>query len=270
MQIPTPRKSIVLFLLFTLIVVTASPVAAGAGGPLTIRKPGVYTLTQDIKATSGLIGIDIRSSNVVIDGNGHSVTGVGRRESYGVWAHGSALSNVTIRDLSVVSWQYGIAYDTVRNGRIEDCLIESSTLYGIRLTRSRENRIIKNTVKKTGYWALNVQTGSDSNVISENTVNNNPVGIRVQGSTGNTIYNNFFDNDINAGFCMPLRSNAWSVSPRSGTNIVGGPSIGGNYWAQPDGRGFSQVTPDLNGDGFCDLPYAIISGNTDSKPLSRS
>ena len=35
--------------------------------------------------------------------------------------------------------------------------------------------------------------------------------------------------------------NAYSIKKTAGTNIVGGPYKGGNYWAKPDGTGFSQT-----------------------------
>ncbi|WAI01811.1 NosD domain-containing protein [Methanogenium organophilum] len=60
--------------------------------------------------------------------------------------------------------------------------------------------------------------------------------------------------------------NDWNVTKTAGTNIVGGPFLGGNYWATPNGTGWSQVTPD-RGDGFCTEPFAYNENNTDYLPL---
>ena len=60
--------------------------------------------------------------------------------------------------------------------------------------------------------------------------------------------------------------NDLNVTKTDGENIVGGPSLGGNYWATPDGTGWSQVTPD-RGDGFCTAPFACDENNTDYLPL---
>jgi len=49
-------------------------------------------------------------------------------------------------------------------------------------------------------------------------------------------------------------------------NIVNGPYLGGNYWANPNGTGFSQTHPD-RGDGFCTEPYVLDANNTDYLPL---
>ena len=54
----------------------------------------------------------------------------------------------------------------------------------------------------------------------------------------------------------------------AGPNIVGGPFIGGNFWAFPNGTGFSQTHPDTDGDGFCDEPYFLTEDTTDDLPLA--
>jgi len=60
--------------------------------------------------------------------------------------------------------------------------------------------------------------------------------------------------------------NYWNVTKTAGTNIVGGPYLGGNYWASPDGTGFSQTHPD-RGDGFCTVAYVFDKWNADYLPL---
>jgi hypothetical protein len=60
--------------------------------------------------------------------------------------------------------------------------------------------------------------------------------------------------------------NIWNITQTPGTNIVGGPYLGGNYWAKPDGTGFSQINLDIDHDGFCDFQFDF-AGNTDYLPL---
>jgi PKD repeat protein len=60
--------------------------------------------------------------------------------------------------------------------------------------------------------------------------------------------------------------NYWNVTKTAGTNVIGGPFLGGNYWASPDGTGFSETHPD-RGDGFCTEPYVFDEWNTDYLPL---
>lgn len=77
-------------------------------------------------------------------------------------------------------------------------------------------------------------------------------GIFLNSSGNNLIYNNCFNNTNNA---YDDGSNIWNITKTSGTNIIGGPYLGGNYWSDYTGW-------DTNGDGLGDikLPYNS-SGN---------
>jgi len=60
--------------------------------------------------------------------------------------------------------------------------------------------------------------------------------------------------------------NVWNLSKSTGPNIVGGPYLGGNYWASPNGTGWSETHAD-RGDGFCAEPFVIDENNVDALPL---
>ena len=64
----------------------------------------------------------------------------------------------------------------------------------------------------------------------------------------------------------PQNSNVWKFSKSAGPNIVGGPYLGGNYWASPNGTGWSETHAD-RGDGFCAEPFVIDENNIDYLPL---
>lgn len=102
-----------------------------------------------------------------------------------------------------------------------------------------------------------------------NMIYDNGVGISGGNSAHNYIYNNYFNNTVNAVGLDVLPEHTLSVPITNGPNIVGGPKIGGNYWAKPDGSGFSQTHPDLNGDGFCDEPYVVTECGIDYYPLTK-
>ena len=86
-----------------------------------------------------------------------------------------------------------------------------------------------------------------SNIIQ----NNNIFGLFVCGKCDKVrFYNNYF-NDTNITIKSGI-GNVYNTTKTAGTNIVGGPSIGGNYWAKPDGTGFSQTAVDKDKDGISD------------------
>jgi len=78
-----------------------------------IDEPGRYELAGDIDADSGGTCIDIRSSDVVFDGNGNTVAGAGADGSVGVQVYRGSdsddrLVNVTVRDLQLTGWEDGV------------------------------------------------------------------------------------------------------------------------------------------------------------------
>ena len=94
--------------------------------------------------------------------------------------------------------------------------------------------------------------GSDNTTIEKNNISSNPYGIHLSASNNSLIYNNYFDNAVNA---KDDGDNEWNIPKTPGTNIVGGPWLGGNYWSDYAGN-------DTDGDGLGDtlLPYNS-SGN---------
>jgi parallel beta-helix repeat protein len=104
------------------------------------------------------------------------------------------------------------------------------------------------------------------NTLGGNTITGNSVaGIRLENSGDNLIYNNYFNNWDNTEFGTSVLPNTWNVPQTYGQNIIGCSYLGGNYWARPDGTGWSQVTP-VNEFGFTS-PLVLAPGNIDYLPL---
>ncbi len=123
--------------------------------------------------------------------------------------------------------------------------------------------LLENTIQSNKFG---ISTQQDSGQISGNTIINN-TDFGIQAGSGSLIYNNEYNNIKNINGVAG--ANSWNVTKVQGTNIINGPWIAGNYYAQPDGKGFSQTCNDSDGDGICDIVYPIgFYGNMDYYPLS--
>ena len=100
---------------------------------------------------------------------------------------------------------------------------------------------------KAGIYLYNVEHSE----IYDNNVSNNDFGIWLNESSNNLIYNNYFNNTNNNAY--DDGNNTWNIAKTMGTNIIGGPYLGGNYWSDYAGE-------DLGDDGLGDtlLPYNSV------------
>ena len=144
----------------------------------------------------------------------------------------------------------------------------SNNYRGIFFTGASSNGIIDNHIFSNNYGIYLDEWGTES---SENTIKGNIIELNNNGGIvlywgNNEIDNNFFNNYVNTNLMF---QNLWNITKTLGVNIVGGPYLGGNFWANPSGTGFSQTCADTNKDWICDSTYSF-SGNIDYWPLAAT
>ncbi len=166
--------------------------------------------------------------------------------------------------------------------------ISGSENAGIYLEEAGNCLISNNEVSNTGQGIL--LKDSDRNVLSSNVLSLNELGIRLESSgentiqtntiaynygygvsleesSGNRIYDNYFKNAENVEDKPVNRENFWNIALTSKKNIVRGPYIAGNFWADLEGTGYSETCTDENSNGICDSPYSVNGGANDTSPL---
>ncbi|MDH7510897.1 MAG: NosD domain-containing protein [Methanolinea sp.] len=159
-------------------------------------------------------------------------------------------------------------YDQCVDNAVSNNVIQNSTTHGIVIReKSNDNLINGNKIDKNGEDGL-ILNAADQNVIFDNLVRENAVaGIWVGvNAKNNVIFNNYFYNVNNTMF-VTTNANTWNLTRGEVKSITGGKFSGGNSWGQPNGQGFSQITPDSNKDGICDSPYTLAANNIDKLPL---
>ncbi|WP_440955575.1 NosD domain-containing protein [Methanosarcina sp. Mfa9] len=141
--------------------------------------------------------------------------------------------------------------------------------YGILLVQSGNNTFSSITTCNNSECGISLASSSDENTLSSSTVNNNDCGIYLAFSSNNLIYNNYFNNTNNTYIEGLNTGNRWNTTKASGLNTIGGPYLGGNFWASPEGMGFSESATDGNYDGISDFPYSFMEtgDNVDFLPL---
>jgi len=255
-------------------------------GDIIVLKPGTYT--ENVKVNKSSITIKSESGNpdntevkstskskdvFSLSGNYIKINGLKISGASNAGYSGISLSSCTscnIQNNKLVDNSRGIYLLSSRKLTISGNTVTNDNTYGIVLANAYNSTISGNTAYNN---ARGLYIGSsDDNIVSGNTVKDNSViGFFICGlSDRNSIYNNYF-NDVNVTVKNGI-GNVYNTAKTSGTNIIGGRYIGGNFWGNPSGTGFSQKAVDADGDGISDSPYKNISGsiNTDNLPLTSN
>jgi len=210
--------------------------------------PSTANITSADNITYTFIGninesIVVERDNIVIDGAGYTLKGTGS----GTGIDLPDRTNVTIRDLEIREFVWGIYLTRSSNNTISGNNIIGNTLYGIKFYEAYSyNNIISgnnitNSINGIGF------EDSINNTISGNNIRDNLCGMELFYSPNNFIYhNNFVNNTLQV---RTLESaNDWDDE------------FEGNYWSNYTGV-------DSGHDGIGDTSHVIDENNQDNFPL---
>ena len=176
------------------------------------------------------------------------------------------------------SWA-GIYFYSSSSNTLTDTTASSNSYYGILFRSSSSNTLTDTTASSNSHYGIRIYLNSDNNIIANSTISNNTnAGLYLEedGSDDpeyNTIYNCLFNNSVNVKIDSGIAGeNYFNTTKRLGTRIYSnGNYIGGNYYTNSTGNGYSDICIDSNHDGFCDNALNLSSGSSvawDYLPLS--
>ncbi|MGA9188774.1 MAG: NosD domain-containing protein [Methanosarcina sp.] len=232
------------------------------------NKVGIY-----VKASSG----NTLTENIALN----STSGINLWDSVGNTLSSNIASNnevsISLQNSSknsllnntATSNNYGIWLGSSSNNKLDDNTA-SNNKFGIYLKNSSNNGLSGNWANSNSRYGIYLGS-SRSNILTNNkVVSNSEYGFCLMDSGNSSIFNNFFNNTNNIYFQGTNPGTSLNTTMTQGTNIIDGSNLGGNFWATPKRNGFSQTRPDKNGDGICDVAYAVNKECIDYLPLAGS
>ena len=235
-----------------------------------------YYLTADIIDSTTGVCFNITADNITLDCQNHLIDGIDGANSYGVYSSRllDTSTNITVKNCVVTDWSDGFYFYDSSNNTVTDSIISSHVSIGIRIYNSSDNTFVNNTIELCDGGVLFVDS-ANHNTFYDNEIRNCgtagiAIGTMIETPYGNLFYNNLLNNTDNYFSIGTVDVNLWNTTKQSGTRIYSaGTQIGGNYYTNSTGNGYSDTCADTDTDGFCDSIYNLSgSTNVDYLPLS--
>jgi parallel beta-helix repeat protein len=208
----------------------------------------------------------IIQSNTLTDNSGHgleidwstTVTAVdnyifGNRDE-GIYAYDCQNCTLTGNFVSGNHWSGVLIQSGNGNVIINNTISNNDHVGGIWLfDGTASNTVSGNTILNNsrgvyiGFWTT-YYSSPQGNLIVNNTLEGNSIGINIDYSNANAVYHNQIVGNDAQSTVKPGYSNVWDNGCE------------GNYWSDYNGT-------DSNGDGIGDTPYVIDANNVDNYPL---
>lgn len=147
------------------------------------------TFNEDLNCSTKY-GLIIGADGVVIDGNGYAITTDARGDEEGI--HNDGCSGVTIKNLRISGFCFGIYWRDADNGNIMDNSIDYHQGSGIWLFTSSRNNVTGNLIDYSdGGHGILLSSAANRNIIRDNEITTvTGRGVNIDGSNGNELHDN--------------------------------------------------------------------------------
>lgn len=145
--------------------------------PTRISEPGEYVLADDVQgegagAPSEAL-VSVESGGVVVDGRGHTLVGddVSDTTAVAAGAPDATLADVTVRNLRVVDWEFGLSFDGVERATVRDVEAAENS-YGLLFGDVQRGRVV-DCVVRDNLVGVRLSPASDGVTVAERGVEGN-------------------------------------------------------------------------------------------------
>ncbi|MDH5266148.1 MAG: right-handed parallel beta-helix repeat-containing protein [Candidatus Bathyarchaeota archaeon] len=210
-----------------------------------------YTFTANIYDE-----IVVERDNIVVDGADYTVQGTGN----GIGIDLSFRSNVTIKNIEIRKFGYGIYLNHSVSNSIVGSILMANGGESIRIYESSNNNITRSNIMANDVDGI-VLYGSSNNTIANNDIRNNYDGIRLYESSNNIIVGNILGNNY-YGIWLSSSNNI-TISGNNITNNRCGIGLSSSNNNTISGNTF------LNDGLYVKISYGnVVTGNlVNGKPL---
>ena len=235
-----------------------------------------YNKFTNVTATSNTGGYG--GGGIYSEGSGNTFTDINASYNSQNGIYVNSGDNNTLTNIAVNSnLNYGLYFLSNFRNNMVNITANSNSYSGVYLYISSNNTIANLTASHNLQRGVFISSLSQYNTINDSRIENNSnYGIYLNYPSGsnypryNTFWNNYLNNTVNLGSNNANNLNYWNITKTQGTNIIGGPYIGGNYWTDPDGSNYSDTCTDSSPDDYiCDTEYPAYTNNTDYLPLAK-
>jgi parallel beta-helix repeat protein len=155
--------------------------------PITSVDNITYTFTGNTNES-----VVVQRNNIVVDGAGYTIQGTAAPYSIGINLTGR--SNVTIKNVKIKAFYYGLILDHSSNSIFSGSSITNNTTYGIYLFYSSNDTVSGNNITNDNYGVY-LDSSSNSTILRNNITNNAQCGVLLYDSSNhNTVSGNNITN----------------------------------------------------------------------------
>ncbi len=162
--------------------------------------------------------IAVEKDNIVLDGAGYTVQGIGVEFSTGIDLSGR--SNITVKNTQVTQFGHGIYLSYSSNNTLFGNNITNNNK-GVYLSYSSNNSVYENNIRANDKWEGVYLGHSSNNTLSRNNITNNYRGFLLSWSSsniisGNSITNNYYGVEL---YCSSNNSLSGNVMNNNTYNL---------------------------------------------------